>query len=56
VRVATGEGPAANSLKIQLKVLGTPGVEAVRRALLTAMLSPINGKPGRPHDIFVTHR
>ena len=48
---STGGGVKAN-----LMVLGTPGLLAVQRVLLSAMLNPMDNRPGRPHELFVAHR
>jgi hypothetical protein len=50
---------AANStgmIKASLMTLGTPGLHAVRRVLLQAMLNPQDARPGRPMELFVAHR
>jgi hypothetical protein len=50
---------AANStgmIKASLMTLGTPGLHAVRRVLLQAMLNPQDARPCRPVELFVAHR
>jgi hypothetical protein len=41
--------------KATLMTLGTPGLHAVRRLLLQAMLKPQDSRPGRPLELFVAH-
>jgi hypothetical protein len=36
--------------------LGTPGISAVKRALLSAMVNPAAGHPEVPSRLFVAHR
>lgn len=43
-------------MKASMTVLGTPGVRAVRRLLVTAITNPAVGKPQRPSTLFVAYR
>lgn len=42
--------------KASVVVVGTPGLPAVRRALLQAMTAPHDAQPGRPPYLDVANR
>jgi hypothetical protein len=43
-------------IKATVMCLGTPGLSAVKRALLSAMVNPEAGDPEVPSRLFVAHR
>eukprot|EP00878_Enallax_costatus_P035971 GHUV01040237.1.p1 GENE.GHUV01040237.1~~GHUV01040237.1.p1 ORF type:complete len:690 (+),score=95.53 GHUV01040237.1:319-2388(+) len=47
---------SGSRMRSMLTVLGTPGVAAVRKLLISGMTNPMFGQPERPTIIFVAHR
>jgi hypothetical protein len=47
---------STNQIRAMVMCLGTPGMAAVKRALLSAAVGLRAGSPERPVHLFVAHR